>query len=534
MNCEQYLEQAFRRSPEKGSGSTADSVSDHLLSCQDCLQASPVLKQFHQFQEVKTPLRFLEGILAKLEHNKTTIKCLDCEHAEEDLSAFLDGELSDEREEEVILHLADCNECTQALSELKGLSGTLLRSYAKPMPIPTDFAAMVTQAAFADEKAPVVAPVLTPSTAPTQPMRIGPRPKFKAWLSAAAALLVTASISIVMLNNNSNPLLQSEMAKADAPRDKAAAKTTASAESVLKFAAEQDKAIKELGLRKLDKEAVAKKPTATPGYKAKNTADAKADSGRGNAFGRGQTFGGGKDAPPKEAEDLAELGAVFTLSAANVDQARVDISLLVSQYSTLWESNGANETWELELSEAEANVLLTKLQRQSNLQLAQVDRQSRFFDFAKSAEDRDGQKGKDTIVNPAQDVENMEKSKKRRNEPKKPAAKVMGAPKIDPALEAKKGVKQEEESLKGVDTVVLRSGWNLSGTILEEGKNSLTMLSAGRKVNVRREDIARLSRASRGRLGNAHNAERQVFRIRLVLSTPREKMRMKRKTEKKK
>ncbi|MDF1664000.1 MAG: zf-HC2 domain-containing protein, partial [Planctomycetota bacterium] len=225
MNCEQYLEQAFRRSAETGAGAQADSISEHLLTCQDCLQASPVLKQFHQHEAIQTPLRFLEDILSKVEQNKTTIECLDCEHAEEELSAFIDGELSDEREEQIIIHLADCDECTLALSELKGLSGTLGRSYAQSMPIPADFAAMVTRAAFSDEKADSVGPVLTgnaPSNSSVQPMKIGPRPPFKAWLSAAAAVLVTASLGIVMLNNNSNPQnVESEMAKAARSYDQA-------------------------------------------------------------------------------------------------------------------------------------------------------------------------------------------------------------------------------------------------------------------------------------------------------------------------
>ncbi|MDF1665406.1 MAG: hypothetical protein P1V97_26830, partial [Planctomycetota bacterium] len=307
----------------------------------------------------------------------------------------------------------------------------------------------------------------------------------------------------------------------------------ASTESVLKLAAEKTQILKELEEKKDAFKVLAKKPSQNT-FTAKTNADGKQDAAFGQAAGRGDT------APERDLEDASEAGAVLMLSAANVEQARVDISLLVSQYSTLWENNGLNETWELELSLSEVEKLVSKLKGQSNIQLALVDRRSELLDFARLREDPDAQKAKDTIVDPAKDVEKMqgnkrepERKRKKGARPKKAAAKSPGAANPAPVSKAPNGVKREAGALQGVDTIVLRSGWNLSGTILEEGKDSLTMLSAGQKVNVKRRDIARLTRNSR-RLNSPADKPTQVYRIRLVLTTPSEKSRMKRKIEKKK
>lgn len=531
MNCEQYLEQAFRRSKEISDGPAADSVSDHLLSCQDCLEASPVLKQFHQLESVPTPLSFLDDVLSKLEHNKTTIKCLDCEHAEEDLSAFLDGELSEEREEEIILHLANCDDCTLALSELKGLSGVLGRSYAKPMPIPADFAAMVTRAAFADQEDKAPAPIVSAedlSSSSGQPMRIGPRPPFKAWLSAAAAVLITATIGVVMLNDETKSQKAGDMARVNT-----APKSSGSTESILKMAAEQDKLFKESETPKPAMKMLPKKPEAFEPKAEARTLNEKTVADAGAAYRKQQPT------PSSDYDDSEAPSVVYALSALNTEQARVDISLLVSKYNTLWENNGDKEVWELELPESEARDLVSRIKDKSNLQLAVLDLQAGAVDFFDLRRNDRGEGGK--VYDPEADLENMKKDKnaaktrsKRRGRPETKDAKPKAAPGFGRSNQGNVG-KGNASSLNGIDTVVLKSGWNLSGTILEEGKDSLTMLTAGRKVNVRRSEIARLTRNARdGRFRNPAQ-QTKLYRIRLVLTTGDDKKkRLRKKSEKKK
>ena len=57
-----------------------------------------------------------------------------CEAYDEDLSALLDGELSEERETEVRAHAASCPRCARRLDALRSVDGLLASAPAPPVP----------------------------------------------------------------------------------------------------------------------------------------------------------------------------------------------------------------------------------------------------------------------------------------------------------------------------------------------------------------------------------------------------------------
>jgi mycothiol system anti-sigma-R factor len=57
-----------------------------------------------------------------------------CEAYDEELSALLDGELSEERETEVRTHTASCPHCTRRLDALRGVDRLLASAPAPPVP----------------------------------------------------------------------------------------------------------------------------------------------------------------------------------------------------------------------------------------------------------------------------------------------------------------------------------------------------------------------------------------------------------------
>lgn len=112
----------------------------------------------------------------------------DCPQIEEELDAYLDMELDDQRAEAIEQHLALCGDCSRRLEELSALVSRL-QSLPEP-PLPRDFGDMVEARIKATAPAQEIAPaeVAAPVQAGTAKVFQFPRPLLVA--AAALALVV--------------------------------------------------------------------------------------------------------------------------------------------------------------------------------------------------------------------------------------------------------------------------------------------------------------------------------------------------------
>jgi hypothetical protein len=546
MNCHEYLDQALRRTPRFGSPSSADSLSEHLLACSDCLSASPAISKFHTMQSLTAPSHFSQDILAKISGDYVPVEVLECEENELELSAFLDGELPSQREEQVILHLANCNDCTLVLSDLKGLSGVLGRSFQDTLPAPADFAAQVTMAAFDEPTGAQNKPLfVSPRASAPQSMSKGPQPlqinpgrRWSVWLSTAAAVLVTGLLSFQFMSPEPSGKDVGAMTKANVSHGPAtegmAAKAPVNAASSV--AADKNDAWegaaepflkskrKKVGLVVLRKE-LEKKLTA-----------AKVDPELEFALDTRQS-----------------LDSLVCFSALDMDQGRESVLRLVQPYQSVWKQDNDSESWDLELTKKQLVVLLVDLAQQPNMRLAyRQDGQNGAFaaERALSGGGIDAEskvKTKDKEYNPADDVARLQAEAKaegtkradraRKPEKKKaPAAKATPKPivVVTPVKPEATGKLELGRAVQRVDHVVLESGWTLTGQILAENEKRIVMNSANRKIEIARTQIRTITRSlDRGLRDEAPGAREELCRVRLLLKRPGEKGAL-RKTKKKK
>lgn len=103
-----------------------------------------------------------------------------CEAYDEDLSALLDGELSEERETEVRGHAASCPRCARRLDALRSVDGLLASAPAPP--VPHDLRARLDARIAADARR------RRPPARPPRLRRLG-RPALGFAAAAAAAVL---------------------------------------------------------------------------------------------------------------------------------------------------------------------------------------------------------------------------------------------------------------------------------------------------------------------------------------------------------
>jgi anti-sigma factor (TIGR02949 family) len=103
-----------------------------------------------------------------------------CEAYDEDLSALLDGELSEERETEVRGHAASCPRCARRLDALRSVDGLLASAPAPP--VPHDLRARLDARIAADARR------RRPRARPPRLRRLG-RPALGFAAAAAAAVL---------------------------------------------------------------------------------------------------------------------------------------------------------------------------------------------------------------------------------------------------------------------------------------------------------------------------------------------------------
>lgn len=115
----------------------------------------------------------------------------DCPQIEEELDAYLDMELDDQRAEAIEQHLAVCGDCTGRLDELSALVSKL-QALPEP-PLPRDFGDLVEARIKATEQAQEIAPaeLAAPVQAGTAKVFQFPRPLLVA--AAALALVVVGA-----------------------------------------------------------------------------------------------------------------------------------------------------------------------------------------------------------------------------------------------------------------------------------------------------------------------------------------------------
>jgi anti-sigma factor RsiW len=138
--------QGHRASEPRGEA-FATYLNTYLMVCMEAPVESQALRAFQEAFRLSAPAGFCEAVLEKI---STQAPCPieACEDIEVELSAYVDGELSPKREEQVIVHLAGCSPCMRELSELKTLAQAMPRARLKVGPAPADFAARVVAEAF--------------------------------------------------------------------------------------------------------------------------------------------------------------------------------------------------------------------------------------------------------------------------------------------------------------------------------------------------------------------------------------------------
>lgn len=145
---------------------------------------------------------FCQGILDRLP--ESSIEPEPCETIEAELSAFLDQELEDSRADDIILHLAACNDCTRELGSIRSLTGLLGRTLS--LTAPQGFALEVfgrldaeSESKSQAKEAPKSSGKAGGGQAPArEPIRIPPARRLRAplWLGAAAAAVLVAAVGV--------------------------------------------------------------------------------------------------------------------------------------------------------------------------------------------------------------------------------------------------------------------------------------------------------------------------------------------------
>jgi predicted anti-sigma-YlaC factor YlaD len=112
------------------SGSLKSEIEDHLIGCQDCTAEYQTLvdltgyigKAFDE-EHFETP-----DIWAALSEKLPSV----CDVIQEDLSAYLDGELTAPAQEGVNIHLKECETCLESFTALNATNRLLVKGFELP------------------------------------------------------------------------------------------------------------------------------------------------------------------------------------------------------------------------------------------------------------------------------------------------------------------------------------------------------------------------------------------------------------------
>lgn len=130
--CEKYRLELSALLDEQLDKQLKTEVEGHLSGCSDCTQEMETLKKLCQFmaQELQSDSVDVPDIWSKIKDQVPTV----CQVMDEDLSAYLDGELPAPAQEGVNAHLKDCPDC---LAKFKTLN-TTNQVISKALELPAD------------------------------------------------------------------------------------------------------------------------------------------------------------------------------------------------------------------------------------------------------------------------------------------------------------------------------------------------------------------------------------------------------------
>lgn len=118
--CIKYQEDLSALLDHELKGSEKSKLEEHLIDCKECLSRFESLKSLSQFMEdeiKENQPEVPDSFFALLSEKLPSV----CQVIDEDLSAYLDGELPAHAQEGVKSHLGECSEC---LSKFKLLNST--------------------------------------------------------------------------------------------------------------------------------------------------------------------------------------------------------------------------------------------------------------------------------------------------------------------------------------------------------------------------------------------------------------------------
>ena len=132
-SCEKYRMELSALLDEQLDKQLKAEVEEHLSGCSDCSQELDTLKSLCQLMSKQFEPDNLEipDLWAKMKDQVPTV----CQVLDEDLSAYLDGELPAPAQEGVNAHLKECPDC---LGKFKTLNATN-QVVSKGLELPADF-----------------------------------------------------------------------------------------------------------------------------------------------------------------------------------------------------------------------------------------------------------------------------------------------------------------------------------------------------------------------------------------------------------
>lgn len=129
--CIKYQEDLSALLDHELKGSEKTSLEEHLIDCKECLSRFESLKSLSQFLEDESSQPEIpDSFFAQLSDKLPSV----CQVIDEDLSAYLDGELPAHAQDGVKSHLNECSDC---LSKFKLLNSTN-QLLSKGLELPSD------------------------------------------------------------------------------------------------------------------------------------------------------------------------------------------------------------------------------------------------------------------------------------------------------------------------------------------------------------------------------------------------------------
>ncbi len=130
--CTKYQDDLSALMDQELKGSEKSNLEEHLVGCEDCLSRFESLKSLSNFLANESvspdaPDNFFASLSEKLPSVCTVI--------DEDLSAYLDGELPTHAQEGVKSHLAECDECLEKFKLLNSTNQLLSKGLELPKDI---------------------------------------------------------------------------------------------------------------------------------------------------------------------------------------------------------------------------------------------------------------------------------------------------------------------------------------------------------------------------------------------------------------